>query len=461
MQLNVLIIAAGLGTRMKSRRAKVLHHLLGRPLIAYGVRTALQLNPQKLIVVVGYQAEAVCQAVQAEAERLSSRQPTTVEFVLQAEQLGTGHAVKVARNALARTVGRLVIFYGDVPLIRPETIQRLVEQHQEGLYAASLLTIWMDDPTGYGRIVRDQAGRFLRIVEHRDATPEQQAIKEVNPAIYCFEIEPLLMALDQLSPINAQGEFYLPDVFRILVQQGYRVGVFRHEPAQEFQGINNRVELAQVAAQLRRDILERLMLSGVTIVDPASTYISAEAIIGQDTIIHPQVVIEGETRIGQDCEIYSWSRLVNARLGDRVVVKNSCVVMDTQLGNDVAVGPFAHLRNEAVLSDQVVIGNFVEVKKSRLGRQSKAMHLSYLGDATLGERVNIGAGTVTCNFDGKQKHPTIIEDDVKIGSDTMLVAPVRVGRGAVTGAGAVVTKDVPEHSLAVGVPAVVKKRLDS
>ncbi|MCS6805420.1 MAG: bifunctional UDP-N-acetylglucosamine diphosphorylase/glucosamine-1-phosphate N-acetyltransferase GlmU [Acidobacteriota bacterium] len=460
MQLNVLIIAAGLGTRMKSRRAKVLHHLLGRPLVAYGVRTALQLNPNKLIVVVGYQAEAVCQAVQAEVERASNRQPTDVEFVLQTPQLGTGHAVKVARDALAQTSGHVVIFYGDVPLIRPETIQRLVKQHHEGDYAASLLTIQMDDPTGYGRIVRDEAGRFLRIVEHRDATPEQQAIKEVNPAMYCFEIDPLLMALDQLSPINAQGEFYLPDVFRILVQQGYRVGVFPHEPAHEFQGINNRVELARVGARLRYDILERLMLSGVTIVDPASTYISAEAIIGQDTIIHPQVVIEGETRIGQDCEIYSWSRLVNAQLGDRVVVKNSCIVMDSQLGNDVAIGPFAHLRNGAVLADQVVIGNFVEVKKSRLGRQSKAMHLSYLGDATLGERVNIGAGTVTCNFDGKQKHPTIIEDEVKIGSDTMLVAPVRVGRGAVTGAGAVVTKDVPEYSLAVGVPAVVKKKLE-
>jgi bifunctional UDP-N-acetylglucosamine pyrophosphorylase/glucosamine-1-phosphate N-acetyltransferase len=257
-----------------------------------------------------------------------------------------------------------------------------------------------------------------------------------------------------------QGEYYLPDVLSLLQSRGHRVGVFTHDRPEEFQGINNRVELAAVGARIRRQVLEQLMLGGVTIVDPDSTYISANAVIGQDTIIHPQVIIEGETSIGEDCEIHSWSRIVNSRLGNGVTVWNSCQIIDSRLGNNTTVGPFAHLRLGVELADEAAIGNFVEVKKSRIGRKSKAMHLAYLGDATLGERVNVGAGTITCNFDGKQKHPTFIEDDVKLGSDTMLVAPVRVGRGAMTGASAVVTKDIPEKSLAVGIPAVVKKKLD-
>lgn len=461
MQLNVLIIAAGLGTRMKSRRAKVLHEVAGKPLIAYGVRTALELHPSRLLVVIGYQAEAVKMAVEHEVARARGEAAPLVEFVLQTEPLGTGHAVKAAREALAGASGSVVVYYGDAPLIRPETIQTLVHRHHHGQCAASLLTVTMDDPTGYGRIVRSPTGEFLRVVEHRDATPEQRQIKEVNPGLYCFEIPPLLVALDQLSPKNVQGEYYLPDVFSILHSQGHRIGVFTYDQPEEFYGVNTRIELADVGARLRRRWLDHLMLSGVTIVDPNSTYIGPDAVIGQDTIIHPQVIIEGPTHIGQECEIHSWSRIVNSQLGDRVTVKNCCQIINSRLGNDTTVGPFAHLRMEVDLADEAVIGNFVEVKNSRLGRQSKAMHLTYLGDATIGQRVNIGAGTITCNFDGKRKHPTIIEDDVKLGSDTMLVAPVRIGRGAMTGAGAVVTKDVPDHSLAVGVPAVVKKKLGS
>jgi bifunctional UDP-N-acetylglucosamine pyrophosphorylase/glucosamine-1-phosphate N-acetyltransferase len=460
MRLNVLIIAAGLGTRMKSRRAKVLHEVAGKPLIAYGVRTALELDLSQLFVVIGYQAEAVRKAVEQEVARAGKEAAPTVEFVLQTEQLGTGHAVKVAGEALAGASGSVVVYYGDAPLVRPETIQQLAQGHREGHYAASLLTVTMDDPTGYGRIVRSQAGDFLGIIEYRDASPEQQRIREINPGLYCFEIGPLLSALDQLSPTNAQGEYYLPDVFSILQNQGHRIGVFAHDRPEEFHGINNRIELADVSARLRRQVLDHLMLSGVTLVDPDSTHISADAVIGQDTIIHPQVIIEGETHIGEECEIHSWSRLVNARLGDRVTVKNGCVIVDSQLAQDTAVGPFAHLRMGVDLAEGAAIGNFVEVKNSRIGRKTKAMHLAYLGDATIGERVNVGAGTITCNYDGKRKNPTFIEDEVKLGSDTMLVAPVRVGRGAMTGAGAVVTKDVPDHSLAVGVPAVVKKKLE-
>jgi bifunctional UDP-N-acetylglucosamine pyrophosphorylase/glucosamine-1-phosphate N-acetyltransferase len=318
----------------------------------------------------------------------------------------------------------------------------------------------MSDPIGYGRIVRNQKGEFVRIVEHRDASPEEQPIQEINTGIYCFQIEPLVSALDRLSPKNAQGEYYLPDVLGILKQDGHRIGSLLHDDPEEVRGINTRVELAEIEARIRRRVLEKLMLSGVTIVDPASTYVSAETAIGPDTIIHPQVIIEGDTHIGQECEIHSWSRIVDSTLGHRVQVKNSCVIVRSHLANDTVVGPFAHFRMDAELGEGSAIGNFVEVKKSKIGRKTKAMHLAYLGDATLGDRVNVGAGTITCNYDGKQKHPTFIEDDVKLGSDTMLVAPVRVGKGSVTGAGAVVTKDVPEKSLAVGVPAVVKKKLE-
>lgn len=461
MSLNVLIIAAGLGTRMKSRRAKVLHEVAGRPLIGYGLRTAWALKPERLFIVIGHQAEAVRAVIEEEIAHIEGDEAAApqVEFIIQSEQLGTGHAVMVAKEALARASGSVVIYYGDAPLIRSQTIDELVRRHRQGGYAASMLTVMMDDPTGYGRIVRDEAGRFVRIVEHRDATPEQRQIKEVNPGLYCFEIAPLIEALDHLSPKNVQGEYYLPDVFTILQHRGHAIGLFPHDRADEFLGVNNRVELARVGARLRHQVLRALMLSGVTIVDPDSTYIGADAHIGQDTIIHPQVIIEGRTRIGEECEIHSWSRIVDSQLGDRVTVKNGCVIANSRLGDDVVVGPFAHLRMEAELAPEARVGNFVEVKKSRLGRKTKAMHLAYLGDATIGQRVNIGAGTITCNYDGRQKHPTFIEDDVKLGSDTMLVAPVRVGRGAVTGAGAVVTKDVPENALAVGVPAVVKKVL--
>ncbi|MBL8189826.1 MAG: bifunctional UDP-N-acetylglucosamine diphosphorylase/glucosamine-1-phosphate N-acetyltransferase GlmU [Acidobacteria bacterium] len=455
--INVLILAAGLGTRMKSDQAKVLHKLGSRPLIAHVLRTAAALNPERIIVVVGHQADKVEAAARAAfaAPAMAER----LQFVTQDKQLGTGHAVKCATDAIQKTRGNLVVFYGDTPAVKSSTLEKLVAEHEAGKHAATLVTIKLDPPPAYGRIIRNEQGSFLKIVEQRDCTPEQAAITELNPGFYCFDVPALLVALEKLSPQNAQGEYYLTDVPQHMLDAGLTVGTVFHPDAHELDGINNRAELAAMWKRVRLETLNRLMVEGVSIVDPDSTYIDASVQIGRDTVIHPQVIIEGDSRIGAGCEIHSWSRLSNVEIGDDCKVLNSCVLADTKLTAKNSVGPFAHLRMHAELAEEAVVGNFVEVKKSRLGRKTKSMHLTYLGDATIGDRVNIGAATVTCNYDGKQKHPTIIEDDVKIGSDTMLVAPVKVGRGAMTGAGSVVTKDVPEDTLVAGVPAQIKRKL--
>jgi bifunctional UDP-N-acetylglucosamine pyrophosphorylase / glucosamine-1-phosphate N-acetyltransferase len=453
---NILILAAGLGTRMKSEQAKVLHKLGGQPLIAHVVRGAARLNPEKIIVVTGYQAEQVEAAARAAiAPELAER----LVFVRQTEQRGTGHAVICAREVLTEAKGSLIVSYGDAPLVKTSTLQKLVAEHESGQHAATLITIEMEVPPAYGRIIRDDEGQFVKIVEDKDCTPEQRAIQEVNPGFYCFNIADLLPTLDRLTTKNAQGEYYLTDVPEILRADGKSVGTVLHEDDMELQGFNNRADIALGWKKLRGEILQKLMAEGVTIIDPDSTYIDVDVEIGRDTTIHPQVIIEGPSRIGSNCEIHSWSHLTNVEIGDNCTVNNSCVLVDSKLTANNKVGPFAHLRMHAVLDEEAVVGNFVELKKTKLGRKSKSMHLTYLGDATIGERVNIGAATVTCNYDGKNKHQTIIEDDVKIGSDTMLVAPVRVGRGSVSGAGSVIIEDVPEDSLVAGVPAKVKKKL--
>jgi bifunctional UDP-N-acetylglucosamine pyrophosphorylase/glucosamine-1-phosphate N-acetyltransferase len=458
---DVMILAAGLGTRMKSRRAKVLHELAGLPLIAHVLRSAFELAPEAIFTVVGHQEEEVEQTVTAAATRLSNEKHIAPElrFVLQTEQRGTGHAVMEARTQLAGRDGQIVILAGDAPLIEAATLLNLVQTHRERGNDATILTVLMKDPTGYGRIIRDDRGNFLRCVEQKDGSPEELSIKEVGVSMYCFDIAPLLDALDHLTTDNAQGEFYLTDVPKILQAHGKRVGLLCHSNAEELLGVNTRIELADLERTLRERKLRQLMLSGVTIVDPATTYIHQDIEIGPDTVIHPQVIIEGSSRIGSGCTILSWTRMKNVEIGDNVNIRNSCVIEDSTIRDSATVGPFARLRAGAEIGEKAGIGNFVEVKKSKIGRGTKASHLTYLGDATLGERVNIGAGTVTCNYDGVRKNETVIEDDVKIGSDTMLVAPVRVGHGSVTGAGSVVTKDVPPDSLAVGVPAVIKKKL--
>ena len=451
--LNVLVMAAGLGTRMKSKRAKVLHEFGGRPLIAHVVRAAAELAPEKIVVVVGHQAEEVEKATLAEVGELAS-------FVLQAEQRGTGHAMECARTLLENSDSLLLSIYGDVPLIRAETMRKLIEHHRATGAACSILSVRLENPTGYGRIIRDEQGRFQRIVEQKDATEEERKVREINSGIYCFETKDLFEALKRVEPKNQQGEYYLTDVAEIMLSMGRKVEVFLHTDAREVSGINTRAELAEFENLLRRNAIRRLMIeSGVTFIDPSHAYISPEAEIGRDTIIYPNVTIEGKSVIGEGCVIRSGARITDSRLGDEVVVKDHSVIIDSEIASNCAVGPFAHLRMNATLEEKATVGNFVEVKKSRLKRGVKAMHLTYLGDATIGERTNIGAGTVTCNYDGVRKHETVIEDDVKIGSDTMLVAPVRVGARSTTGAGSVVTKDVPPDSLVAGVPAQVKKKL--
>jgi bifunctional UDP-N-acetylglucosamine pyrophosphorylase/glucosamine-1-phosphate N-acetyltransferase len=457
--LDVLVLAAGLGTRMRSRTAKVLHKLGGRPLIAHVCRAATALSPalRDVYVIVGHQADKVEDAVRQELGENGAR------FIMQTEQRGTGDAVMVAREALQNAGSTLLILSGDVPLINAQTLGALVHQHRthRGRGAAcTLLSVRLDDPTGYGRVVRDEEGRFEKIVEQKDATSAEKQVKEINAGIYCFETRALFKALERVEPHNAQGEYYLTDVPGILRADGEDVGVYLHTDAREVSGINTRAELAEFESIIRRRTLRELMLhSGVTFIDPAHTYVSPEARIGRDCVIYPDVHIEGETTIGDDCEIRSGTRITDSRIGNGVTIKDHCVIVDSQVADNCSVGPFAHLRMNARLEEDAAVGNFVEMKKSTLGRKSKSMHLTYLGDATVGERTNIGAGTITCNYDGKDKHQTVIEDEVKIGSDTMLVAPVRVGTGAVTAAGSVVTKDVPPDTLVAGVPAVVKKRL--
>jgi bifunctional UDP-N-acetylglucosamine pyrophosphorylase/glucosamine-1-phosphate N-acetyltransferase len=425
------------------------------------VRAASELAPETLFIVVGHQSDEVERVVRGEASVLSDRGSASLDlqFILQEEQRGTGHAVMAARDKLKGRPGPLVIVAGDGPLIEGATLAHLAKTHDAERNDVTLLTVCMDDPHGYGRIIRDDAGRFVRCVEQKDATAEEILVKEVAVSIYCFSTPALLEGLDGLTTDNAQGEYYLTDVPRVMLAQGRRVGLARHDDPEEVLGVNTRVELAELSRKLRTRKLHQLMLSGVTIVDPSATYVDQDVEIGKDTIIHPQVIIEGATRIGSDCTVASWTRISNCSIGDGVTIRNSCVIEDCTIHKSATIGPFARLRMGAEIGEKAGIGNFVEIKKSNIGRGTKASHLTYLGDARLGDRVNIGAGTVTCNYDGVRKNETIIEDDVKIGSDTMLVAPVRVGRGSVTGAGSVVTKDIPPDSLAVGIPATVKRKL--
>ncbi|HWF90394.1 MAG TPA: bifunctional UDP-N-acetylglucosamine diphosphorylase/glucosamine-1-phosphate N-acetyltransferase GlmU [Pyrinomonadaceae bacterium] len=451
--MNVLIMAAGLGTRMKSSRAKVLHELGGLPLIAYTLRAVQPLEPQSIITIVGYQAEEVERAVLAEVGELAS-------FVVQEKQRGTGDAVESARSVLENSESLVLVMNGDVPMIRVETLRKLIEQHNNTGADCSILSVRLDNPTGYGRIIRDTDGHFRKIVEQRDTTEEERQVREINAGIYCFESKPLFDALRKVEPKNDQGEYYLTDVAEIILASGGTVSVYECNDPREVSGINTRAELAEFENLVRRSAIRRLMIeSGVTFIDPSHAYVSAAAQIGRDTIIHPNVTIEGKTVIGEGCVIRAGARITNSHLADNVTVKDHSIIVDSQIESNCSVGPFAHLRMNTLLEEKATVGNFVEVKKSRLKRGVKAMHLSYLGDATIGERTNIGAGTVTCNYDGVNKHPTIIEEDVKIGSDTMLVAPVRVGARSKTGAGSVVTRDVPPDSLVAGVPAEVKKKL--
>jgi len=443
MRLAAVVLAAGQGVRMKSKLPKVLHPLAGRPLITHVLEAARQIGADQLVVVLGYRAEAV-RAVVGEG----------VTGVVQEPQLGTGHAVLQARPVLEGQCDTVLVLYGDMPLLRAETLRRLVERHHEGGAAITLLTVVSDDPQGFGRILRNGAGQVLGIVEETHATKEQLAIRELNCGIYCFRASWLWAHLPQLS-VSPKGEYYLTDMVGLAVAQGLPVEALPITDRDEVLGINTRVHLAQAEAVVRQRICERHMLNGVTILDPASTFIDDAVEIGADTVIYPWTILAGRTRIGEGCQIGPGMRIVDATLGDGCVVQYS-VLEECVLEAGVDVGPFSHLRAGAYLEAGVHIGNFGEVKRSRLGRGVKMGHFSYVGDAEVGPGANIGAGTITCNYDGQRKHTTEIGEGAFIGSDTMLVAPVRVGKGAKIGAGSVVTHDVPDGAVAYGVPARVK-----
>jgi bifunctional UDP-N-acetylglucosamine pyrophosphorylase/glucosamine-1-phosphate N-acetyltransferase len=437
--LHVVVLAAGKGTRMKSRMPKVLHEAGGLPLIEYVLRTANRLNPASVVVIVGHQADSIRQAL---GERLG------LAFASQEPQLGTGHALLQAEPLLKGSAGTLVLLSGDVPLLRSETVNALVRRHEERSAAATVLTALVDNPDGYGRVVRN-AGEISAIVEHKDASPVDRDIREINSGIYAFDIAPLFESLQAIGSSNAQGEYYLPDLVKIYRGRGLKVETVRLDDPDEILGVNSRKELAHVATILKARKNDELMAAGVTLVDPASAYIDPDVTIGEDTVVHPGVFLEGKTRIGSRCEIHSGVRLVNSTVDDEAVIHNFCVIIDSHIAGGAEVGPFAHLRPHSQVGEQAKVGNFVELKKTVLGRGSKASHLTYLGDTTVGEKVNVGAGTITCNYDGTTKHPTVIEDGAFIGSDSQLIAPVRIGRGAYVAAGSSITEDVPAESLAI------------
>ncbi|HXG55801.1 MAG TPA: bifunctional UDP-N-acetylglucosamine diphosphorylase/glucosamine-1-phosphate N-acetyltransferase GlmU [Vicinamibacterales bacterium] len=437
--LHVVILAAGKGTRMKSALPKVLHRAAGFTLIEHVIRAADALSPASVTVIVGHEAENVQQAMQAR---------TGLRFALQQPQLGTGHALLQAEPLLAGATGTLVLLSGDVPLLRTDTLKTLIATHERHAAAATVLTAVVDSPHGYGRIVRDE-GRITGIVEHKDATDAQKGIREINSGIYAFDIAPLFGVLKQIGSANAQGEYYLPDLVTIYGARGLAVETVVARDAREILGVNSRLELAEIGAVLKMTKNEALMESGVTIIDPASVFIDPDVTVGGDTTIYPGVYLEGRTVVGSGCVIHSGVRIIDSRIDDGVVVSNFCVITDSHVASGARLGPFAHIRPQSVVGEHAHVGNFVELKKTTLGAGSKANHLSYLGDATIGSKVNVGAGTITCNYDGTAKHPTVIEDGAFIGSDTQLVAPVRVGAGAYVAAGSSITSDVPAGALAI------------
>ena len=371
-----------------------------------------------------------------------------IRFALQEPQLGTAHALQQAESVLSGRTGTVVMLSGDVPLLSGSTLGRLLDTHRGAAAAATVVTAMVERPYGYGRIVRSR-GRIARIVEERDASPAERAIKEINSGIYAFDLAPLWDALRAIASQNAQGEFYLTDLVAIYKRRKMPVETLVLDDVHETRGINSRSELAEVSRIVRQTKNEELMAAGVTIVDPATTYIEDDVQVGADTVIHPGVILEGHTRVGSACEIHAHVRISDSELADRVTVNNFCVISGARIADGASVGPFAHLRPETALGERAKVGNFVELKKTTLGNGSKANHLSYLGDATIGSNVNVGAGTITCNYDGERKHPTVIEDGAFIGSDTQLIAPVKVGKGAYVGAGSSITEDVPPGSLGI------------
>src|SRR3990172_1020517 len=440
--LASIILAAGKGTRMKSNIPKVLHRVAGSPMLFFPINVLKTLKAGRVVVVIGHGAEEVREAFKG----------GEVSFCVQVEQLGTGHAVMVALKELKGFEGDVLILSGDVPLITVETITALMELHRKAgrkKAALTLVTTVLENPNGYGRIVRGDLGHIVRIVEDKDCSPLQKKIKEVNAGIYLASLKFLNDNIKRIGKNNAQGEYYLPDLVELAVSEGDKVDALIAAEPIEVMGINNRVELSKADSYMRRRVSESLMLSGVTIVDPDATYIDYGASAGMDTIIYPGARISGDSVIGSGCVIEEGSRIDASKIGDSTVIRSYSVIESSEIGSRAAIGPFAHLRPGSTVGDNAHIGNFVELKKSVIGRGSKANHLSYIGDSIVGENVNIGAGTITCNYDGIKKHQTTIEDGAFIGSDSQLVAPVKIGKGAYVGSGTTLTKDVPAGALVI------------
>ena len=439
MDTHVVILAAGKGTRMKSALPKVLHRVAGQPMLDHVLACAGSLHARSTTIVIGHQAERLRQTL--------SRHPD-LTFVVQEPQLGTAHALLTTETALAGATGTLVLLSGDVPLLSPETLVALVDRHTSSRAAATVVTAFVEQPRGYGRIVRS-GEQIARIVEDKDATPAEREIREINSGIYAFALAGLFDAVRGIAAENAQREYYLPDLVGIFRQRGLGVETVTVSNPDEIRGINSRSELAAVSRIVRDEKTTELMAAGVTIEDPPTAYIDRGVSVGADTVIHPGVALEGRTTIGTGCEIHSGVRIVDSEIGDGVTVFNHCVITNARVADNAKVGPFAHLRNDADVRAGAKVGNFVELKKTVLGAGSKASHLTYLGDATIGEQVNIGAGTITCNYDGVKKNQTVIEDGAFVGSDSQLIAPVTIGKGAYVGSGTTVRENVPAGALAV------------
>lgn len=440
MSLAVIVLAAGMGKRMKSEIPKVLHPVLGRPMLSYVLDAVESLSPRKTVVVVGHGSE--------EVRQVSGSKKIT--YTTQSKQLGTGHAANCASSELKNFKGDILILNGDYPLITSGTLKKFIREHSKKKADLSILTALVDDPTGYGRIKRDDKNNVTGIVEEKDASKDEKFIDEINSGTYCVKSSFLWNALKKVNTKNRQKEYYLTDIVEQAHKNSLSINGSEVSDSDEVMGVNDRSELSYVESILKWRTNEKLMKSGVTMIDPETTYISPLVKIGRDTTIYPNTFIYGSTTIGRNCVIGPSTWIEDSRLGNSITVKSSCYITSAIIKNNVTVGPFAHIRPEAEILDGAKIGNFVEIKKSKIGRGSKVPHLSYVGDATLGKGVNIGAGSITCNYDGFNKYRTVLEDEVFIGSDTMLVAPVIVGKGSTTGAGSTITKDVPKNSLALG-----------
>lgn len=437
MTISAVILAAGKGVRMRSQFPKVVHRVAGKAMVEHVCEAARSGGVDKVIVVVGHGRDSVKELFSAGA----------VDFALQEEQLGTGHALMQAMDKVQGDQ-TIVVLAGDTPLLQATTVKALLDHHRTSQAAATVLSTQVDNPYGYGRIIRDQKGTFQSIVEEKDAGEEEKKVREINSGMYAMEVEEVSSALAQLDTNNQQGEYYLTEVLTILKAKGKKVEILQVDAREDIYGINDRVQLAEAEAILRQRKNIALMRSGVTIVDPCSTFIDCDVNIGQDTIIYPGTIIEGRSSIGGGCFIGPATHITSSIIGDKVTIEHSRF-KEAQVADECTIGPYAYLRPGAILHRKVKVGDFVEIKKSTLGEGSKAPHLSYIGDATVGKGVNIGAGTITCNYDGQNKWETILEDGVFIGSNTNLVAPVRIGANSITGAGSTITRDVPVDTLAV------------